>query len=58
MTKPAGQSGRLSLGKKNCFDICLNKYSISPGFSWTSIIDAVFGATASWCVALKGAPDL
>lgn len=44
MTEPAGQSGRPSLGEKNCFDICLNTVFLLV-FSWTDITDAVFGAT-------------
>lgn len=43
MTKPSGQPGRLSLGKKNCFDICLNTVFLLF-FSWTDTKDMLFGA--------------
>lgn len=43
MTKPAGQSGRLSLGRENCFDICLNMVFLMGFFSQTDTKDALFG---------------
>lgn len=43
MTKPAGQSGKLSLGKRSCSDICLNTalLLVFPGL----ILQMLFGAT-------------
>lgn len=60
MTKPAGQSGRLSVGKKNCFDICLNTVFLLS-FSRTDTKDALFGAIKGMMLQAgdcKGAPGL
>jgi len=60
MTKPAGQSGRLSLGKKNCSDICLNTVFLLF-FSLTDTEDALFGpikGTVLQAGHFEGAPCL